>query len=153
MFKKLVSNLAVYLSNKGIKVKVQGILAVLNPSYDLFKLYNGRKLEEFADSRSYVATEGLQKSWMSEAKGELTPTITYPTVEIRANNASEYYLQLEKDSDGSFNLYGSINVNPISIEETNELLIGVSQYLPVNSVVSSFFNSSILNQLLELGFE
>ena len=153
MFKKLVSNLAVYLSNKGIKVKVQGILAVLNPSYDLFKLYNGRKLEEFADSRSYVVTEGLQKSWMSEAKGELTPTITYPTVEIRANNASEYYLQLEKDSDGSFNLYGNININPISTEETNELLIGVAQYLPVNSVVSSFFNSSILNQLLELGFE
>jgi hypothetical protein len=59
MFKKLVSNLAVYLSNKGIKVKVQGILAVLNPSYDLFKLYNGKKLEEYSDSRTFAATEGL----------------------------------------------------------------------------------------------
>jgi ribosomal protein S1 len=59
MFKKLVSNLAVYLSNKGIKVKVQGILAILNPSYDLFKLYNGKKLEEYSDSRTFVATEGL----------------------------------------------------------------------------------------------
>jgi hypothetical protein len=95
MFKKLVSNLAVYLSNKGIKVKVQGILAVLNPSYDLFKLYNGKKLEEFNDSHSYHVTKDLQKSWMSEWNGELRPSTTYPSVEIRANAESEFYLQLE----------------------------------------------------------
>ena len=153
MFKKLVSNLAVYLSNKGIKVKVQGILAVLNPSYDLFKLYNGKKLEEFADSRSYVATEGLQKSWMSEFNGELVPTTTYPTVEIRATDASEYYIQLEQDIDGSFNLYPSLNENRPSELEENELLVGVAQYLPVNSVVSSFIGTSELNRLMELGFE
>jgi hypothetical protein len=51
--------LAVYLSNKGIKVTVQGILAILNPSYDLFKLYNGKKLEEFQDSRTYIVSDEL----------------------------------------------------------------------------------------------
>ena len=61
----------------------------------MFKLYNGKKLEEFTDSRSYVATEGLQKSWKSEVNGELNPSVTYNTVEIRANAESEFYLQLE----------------------------------------------------------
>ena len=153
MFKKLVSNLAVYLSNKGIKVKVQGILAILNPSYDLFKLYNGKKLEEFTDSRSYVATEGLQKSWMSEFNGELKPSVTYNTVEIRANAESEFYLQLEQDPDGSFNLYNSLEGIHSSKLEENETLIGVAQYLPVGSIVSSYIPHSYLNQLLELGFE
>lgn len=153
MFKKLVSNLAVYLSNKGIKVKVQGILAVLNPSYDLFKLHNGRKLEEFTDSKSYVATEGLQKSWMSEFKGELNPSVTYNTVEIRANAKSEFYLQLEQDANGSFNLYQSLNTVAPTILEQNEMLIGVAQYLPVGSVISSFVEEYELFRLLELGFK
>jgi hypothetical protein len=46
---------------------------------------------------------------MSEWNGDLKPAITYPTVEIRANAGSEYYLQIEKDADGSFNLYRSLN--------------------------------------------
>jgi hypothetical protein len=130
MFKKLVSNLAVYLSNKGIKVKVQGILAVLNPSYDLFKLYNGKKLEEFKDSQTFVATEGLEKSWMSESKG-LIPTVKYLTTEIRNNigtKFSDYYFQLELGVDGTYNLYKSLNYNDfiISSDEYNELLIGVA---------------------------
>lgn len=153
MFKKLVSNLAVYLSNKGIKVKVQGILAVLNPSYDLFKLYNGKKLEEFQDSKTYVVSDEMQKSWMSEFNGELKPSVTYPTVEIRANVKSEYYLQLEKDVDGSFNLYNSLEGIHSSKLEENETLVGVVQYLPVGSVISSYIPHSYLNQLLELGFE
>lgn len=153
MFKKLVSNLAVYLSNKGIKVKVQGILAVLNPSYDLFKLYNGKKLEEFSDSRSYHVTEGLQKSWMSEWNGELKPSTIYPSVEIRANAESEFYLQLEQDTDGSFNVYNSLNGAPDTELEQHEMLIGVAQYLPIGSTVSSFVNNFALNRLIELGFE
>ena len=148
MFKKLVSNLAVYLSNKGIKVKVQGILAVLNPSYDLFKLYNGKKLEEYSDSRTFVATEGLQKSWMS---GELNPAVTYETVEIRATETSSDYFQIEKDeTNGTYNLYRGFG---LSSDEFSELLVGVAQYLPVNSLISSFTNEEALTKLLQLGFE
>ena len=156
MFKKLVSNLAVYLSNKGIKVKVQGILAVLNPSFDQFKLYNGKKLEEFKDSKTYVVSEVTQKSWMSEFNGELKPTVTYPSVEIRANAKSPYYVQIEKDevnSEVTYNVYRSLNQKNISDLETNELLIGIAQYIPVNATVSSFINESFWQKLLELGFE
>lgn len=156
MFKKLVSNLAVYLSNKGIKVKVQGILAVLNPSYDLFKLYNGKKLEEFKDSKTYVVSEEKQKSWISELKGELIPSITYPSIELRANAKSPYYIQIEKDeinSEATFNLYRSLNQDNITTPERNELIISVAQYLPINSTISSFIYEPILNELLELGFE
>lgn len=151
MFKKLVSNLAVYLSNKGIKVKVQGILAILNPSYDLFKLYNGKKLEEYSDSRTFVATEGLQKSWMSASRGELVPAVPYETVEIRATADSKDYFQIEKDkANGIFNLYRSFG---LSSDEFSELLVGVAQYLPVNSLISSFTNEEALTKLLQLGFE
>jgi hypothetical protein len=33
------------------------------------------------------------------------------------------------------------------------MLIGVAQYLPVGSIVSSFVNNFALNRLIELGFE
>ena len=156
MFKKLVSNLAVYLSNKGIKVKVQGILAVLNPSYNLFKLYNGKKLEEFSDSRTYVASEETPKSWVSELKGELSPSTLYPSVEIRAYEESSRYAQLERDeinSEVGYNLYQSLNWVDITEEEQNEILIGVAQHLPINATISSFVPNNLLYKLIELGFD
>jgi hypothetical protein len=63
---------------------------------------------------------------MSEFNGDLKPTVTYPSVEIRANAESEYYIQLEKATDGSFNLYLSLNSQNLSTLEKHELLVGVA---------------------------
>ena len=47
VFSKVLSTISVYLTNTGIRQKVPGILSVLTPSHDIFKLYAGRKYESF----------------------------------------------------------------------------------------------------------
>lgn len=52
IYAKVVSTIAVYLTNTGIKQKIPGILSVLTPSYGIFRLYANRKYESFTDPRS-----------------------------------------------------------------------------------------------------
>lgn len=47
VFNKMVSTMTTYISNQGIKLKIPGLLAVLTPSHNLFKIYAGRKYESF----------------------------------------------------------------------------------------------------------
>jgi hypothetical protein len=47
VYSKLCSSIAVSLTNSGIKLKIPGILAVLNPSYNIVKIYGNKKLDEF----------------------------------------------------------------------------------------------------------
>lgn len=48
-YSKLVSAISSFLNKTGIKQKIPGILSVLTPSYEVYKLYAGRKLESFND--------------------------------------------------------------------------------------------------------
>lgn len=47
IFRKVLSTVSSYLTNHAIKIKSPGILSVLCPSQDIFKLYADRKLESF----------------------------------------------------------------------------------------------------------
>lgn len=47
VFNKAVSNFANYLSKEAIRLKSQGMLCVINPSFGTQKLYGDRKLESF----------------------------------------------------------------------------------------------------------
>lgn len=49
VFRKVLSSISSYLTSEGIRIKIPGLLAVLNPSHDRFKLYADRKLETFDD--------------------------------------------------------------------------------------------------------
>jgi hypothetical protein len=61
---------------------------------------------------------------MSAFRGELTPAVTYETVEIRATAESKDYFQIEKDkASGIYNLYRGFG---LSSDEFSELLIGVA---------------------------
>lgn len=47
VYAKVFSTVTSFLTNSGIKQKIPGILSVLTPSHDIFKLYAGRKYESF----------------------------------------------------------------------------------------------------------
>lgn len=49
VYKKVTSILSSAFTKKGIKFKFEGILAVLNPSYSIYKLYGGRLSNTFHD--------------------------------------------------------------------------------------------------------
>lgn len=47
IYNKLISTISTTLTKSAIKVKMPGLLAVLCPSYDIIKLYNGRFLDQY----------------------------------------------------------------------------------------------------------
>lgn len=49
IYNQFVSKLSVFLTDSGIRMKIPGLLAVLNPSYETIKLYGDRKLEEVSN--------------------------------------------------------------------------------------------------------
>lgn len=59
VYSKIFSIISSYLTNAGIKQKIPGILSVLTPSHNIFKLYAGRKYESFTDPEREL--EELQK--------------------------------------------------------------------------------------------
>lgn len=59
VYSKIFSIISSYLTNAGIKQKIPGILSVLTPSHNIFKLYAGRKYESFTNPEQEL--EELQK--------------------------------------------------------------------------------------------
>lgn len=49
VYSKIFSIISSYLTNAGIKQKIPGILSVLTPSHNIFRLYAGRKYESFTN--------------------------------------------------------------------------------------------------------
>jgi hypothetical protein len=47
VFRRLSSIISVALTRASIRIKVDGLLAVLSPSYNIVKLYNGKTLDSF----------------------------------------------------------------------------------------------------------
>ena len=60
VFNKAVSNFANYLSKEAIRLKSQGMLCVINPSFGTYKLYGDRKLESFNNPEVELAELQLQ---------------------------------------------------------------------------------------------
>lgn len=56
LFRKLHSTIAVALTRGSIKIKVQGVLSVLCPSFNIVKIYNGKTLSSF-NSDSEIQAE------------------------------------------------------------------------------------------------
>ena len=55
VYAKVFSTVTSFLTNAGIKQKIPGILSVLTPSHDIFKLYAGRKYESFSNPEVELA--------------------------------------------------------------------------------------------------
>ncbi len=56
---KVLSTITSYLTKTGIRQKVSGLLAVLTPSHNIYKLYGDRKLESFTNPE--IELEELQR--------------------------------------------------------------------------------------------
>lgn len=60
LFSKIFSTVASYLTNTGIKQKIPGILSVLTPSFDIMKLYGGKKYEAYLNPKQELADLQLE---------------------------------------------------------------------------------------------
>lgn len=49
VYRKIFSTISSFLTRNGIKQKIPGVLSVLTPSYEIMKLYAGRKYESFTN--------------------------------------------------------------------------------------------------------
>ena len=56
---KIISTISVNLTKNGIRLKVPGTLSVISPGYKVFRVYAGKKLEEFKDFNTEI--EALQQ--------------------------------------------------------------------------------------------
>lgn len=62
VYAKIFSIISSYLTNAGIKQKIPGILSVLTPSHEIFKLYAGRKYESFTNPEQELAELQAQQA-------------------------------------------------------------------------------------------
>lgn len=120
VYAKLASTIAVELTNSGIKQKIDGILAVLTPSYGIIKLYGDRKLESF-DSQEELEELQRQQTPVYDISDETTSpsninigrayritraienldgTITSNTTSESITTPLDYYNILEEIQDG-----------------------------------------------------
>jgi hypothetical protein len=59
VFNKMISTVTSTMSKQGIRLKIPGVLAVLTPSFDLFKLYGNKKFDSFKNPN--VELEEMQQ--------------------------------------------------------------------------------------------
>lgn len=73
-YKKLISVVSSTLSHLAIRLKFDGILAVLTPSHDIYKIFNGKQLKDFNSYEELIAEEE-KANFISVYK--LSPGTTY----------------------------------------------------------------------------
>ena len=62
VFRKLHSTIAVAMSKAAIKIKVDGLLAVLCPSFNIVKIYNGKTYDSFENIQEIIKEQEEQDS-------------------------------------------------------------------------------------------
>lgn len=101
---KIFSAVSIYLTNSGIKQKIPGILSVLTPSFNIFKIHAGRKLEAYKNPREDLAIE--------QAKLDAVPVFD---VDNSTTNASDIELgrtyKVTRYKDIDFNLPNSEGIS------------------------------------------
>lgn len=113
VFRKLHSTIAVALTRGAIKIKVQGVLSVLCPSFGVVKLYNGKTLNSF-DSDEQIQAEqeafdALPESELVNDIGRLKLGRTYKLVKsdgsLELRNVvtqGDYYILKQQIANGEY---------------------------------------------------
>ena len=113
VFRKLHSTIAVALTRGAIKIKVQGVLSVLCPSFGIVKLYNGKTLNNF-DSDEQIQAEqeafdALPESELVKDIGRLKLGRTYKLIKsdgsLELRNVitqGDYYTLKQQITDGEY---------------------------------------------------
>lgn len=99
VYAKIFSIISSYLTNAGIKQKIPGILSVLTPSHEIFKLYAGRKYESFANPEQELAELQAQQVPVYDS---LDPKTNISNLELgREYFITEEIMQDVQDADGN----------------------------------------------------
>ena len=107
VYAKIFSIITSYLTSSGIKYKIPGILSVLTPSYDINKIYAGRKYEAFQDPEKELNELQLQKlptydadnpdTNITDIELDRTYLFTYKNVYSRPLTSEEYDSGIEPE--------------------------------------------------------
>lgn len=133
IYSQFLSKLSVFLTDSGIKMKIPGILAVLNPSYENIKLYGDRKLEEINDfeelqknasvvvSPEVVTTDGIVPSTTDYSKVKFGRTYR-----VKFKVPEFIPIQFKDGRFASSSKDGTIYYRntPVSVEEFFEYITG-----------------------------
>ena len=150
VFRKLHSTIAVAMSKAAIKIKVDGLLAVLCPSFNIVKIYNGKTYDSFENIQEIIKEQEEQDSNEEYNLVNNTSKIklgrTYRVVDgfgneqlVPINIQNQYYSLVDKlntnyiDQVGRLESYqeGDIIFNNIPIEYVNYGELGVNGGRPV----------------------
>lgn len=74
VFRRLHSTISVALTRAAIKIKVDGILSVLCPSFNIMKLYNGRTLDSYKGKMSEIVAEQNRQDSLEKYELVNTPS-------------------------------------------------------------------------------
>lgn len=150
VFRKLHSTIAVAMSKAAIKIKVDGLLAVLCPSFNIVKIYNGKTYDSFENVQEIIKEQEEQDSNEEYNLVNNTSKIklgrTYRVVDgfgneqlVPINIQNQYYSLVDKlntdyiDQVGILESYqeGDVVFNAIPIEYVNYGELGINGGRPV----------------------
>lgn len=99
VYAKIFSIISSYLTNAGIKQKIPGILSVLTPSHEIFKLYAGRKYESFTNPEQELAELQAQQAPVYDVNDE---TSNISNLELgRTYLVTREYVEEIQDENGN----------------------------------------------------
>lgn len=99
---KIFSAVSSYLTNSGIKQKIPGILSVLTPSFNIFKIYANRKLEAYKNPKKDLAIEQAKLDAIPIFDVD-NPTTNISNIELgRTYKITREIVTEVEDADGNF---------------------------------------------------
>lgn len=113
VFRKLHSTIAVALTRGAIKIKVQGVLSVLCPSFGVVKLYNNKTLNSFNNDEQIQAEQddfdSIPENNLVNDIGRLKLGRTYKIID----DAGNVQLLNTRTQDSYYNLKGKLKTDQI----------------------------------------
>lgn len=148
IFGKILSTVSSYLTDTGIRQTIPGILSVLTPSYDLFKLYAGRKLESFDDFDTQIEELQAQQAPVYE-KGNSNSNISnielgryYKVTRLKTYTAQDILNRIISNPNGAESILNSYT-------DEAQLIKSASPYLG-EEIATQLVNANIGKSVDEL---
>lgn len=118
VYAKIFSIISSYLTNTGIKQKIPGILSVLTPSHEIFKLYAGRKYESFTNPEQELAELQAQQVPVYDINDSAS---NISNLELgRTYLVTREYLEEVSDQNGNITQVPRVSELPQLIRTPNE---------------------------------
>lgn len=113
VFNKLMSIINISLTKASIKIKVPGVLSVLCPSFNIFKLYGDRKLESYSEGELHENQLNLENNQENNISDKLSKVEIGRTYKIFTENPKEVASRLKVNDikDGYVNYFVQTSID------------------------------------------